>query len=206
MEFLQLFHNTKILSRSQRGSILTQPTAQLRGTTHLRPPPRTRRAISASLEASPSRPSTAHRISASLEATPRQMELAIHLLTRLTDNGIKYQPLHHRARVRRRQAAMPHSERDRSPVRQLRSLCRHPQRCCNPVRTCLTPVLHYSAYSSYFLLYRTLERGTNLDRSKTPASRTLGALPAQAQRTVPSTATTMTPTGVTRTPTRSPQD
>ena len=35
---------------------------------------------------------------------------------------------------------MPHSERDRSPVRQLRSLCRHPRSNGNlrhPVRTCL---------------------------------------------------------------------
>ena len=52
----------------------------------------------------------------------------------------------------------------------------------------------------------TLGRGTDLDQSKTPASRTLDAPPRQAWRTVPSTATTTTPTGATRTAARSPQD
>ena len=51
----------------------------------------------------------------------------------------------------------------------------------------------------------TLGRGTDLDQSKTSASRTLGAPQAQAQRTVPPTAIATTPTGVTRTPARSPQ-
>ena len=40
-------------------------------------------------------------------------------LTRPSYGGIKYQPLLHSAQVRRRQAAIPHSGCDRSPVRQL---------------------------------------------------------------------------------------
>ena len=51
--------------------------------------PLTRAATSASLEASPPRPSTAHRTSASLEATPRLTELVTHLLTCPSDKGIK---------------------------------------------------------------------------------------------------------------------
>ena len=52
----------------------------------------------------------------------------------------------------------------------------------------------------------TLERGPGLDRSKTPARRTLGVPPRHAWRTVPTTATTTMPTGAIRTPARSPQD
>jgi len=66
MELLQLFHGTQILPRLQRGPIHTRPTAQHRGTAHPRLP-RTRRIISASLEASPPRPPAARSISASLE-------------------------------------------------------------------------------------------------------------------------------------------
>ena len=61
-------HSTQILSRSTRGPILARPTAQLYGTAHPGPT-RTCGAISASLEASPSRPTTAHHISASLEGS-----------------------------------------------------------------------------------------------------------------------------------------
>ena len=52
----------------------------------------------------------------------------------------------------------------------------------------------------------TLERGLGLDWSKTPAWRTLGALPRHAWRTVLSAATATTLTGAMRTPARSPQD
>ena len=52
----------------------------------------------------------------------------------------------------------------------------------------------------------TLERGPGLDRRKTPACRTIDALPHHAWRTVPSTGNTTMPTGTTRTPARSPQD
>ena len=45
------------------------------------------------------------------------------------------------ARVRRRQAAIPHSGRDRSPVRQLRSLLRHPRPCADIPGTALATVL-----------------------------------------------------------------
>jgi hypothetical protein len=108
------------------------------------------------LEASPLRPSTAHRLSASLETTPRLTELVTYLFTcpsdrgikcqplhrsvwvrrRPSDRGIKCQPLHRSAWVRRRQATMPHSDGDRSPIRQLRSLLRHPWHCGDTVGTC----------------------------------------------------------------------
>jgi len=52
----------------------------------------------------------------------------------------------------------------------------------------------------------TLELSPGLDRSKTPARRTLGVPPRHAWRTVPTTATTTMPTGAIRTPARSPQD
>ena len=56
------------------------------------------------------------------KATPRRKGQTVLLLTRPPYEGIKCQPLLHSARVRRRQAATPHSGSDRSPVRQLRSL------------------------------------------------------------------------------------
>src|SRR6185437_16073824 len=108
-------------------------------------PPRTRGAISASLEgshrdprlrpASPPRsrvanlPSSGQNISASLEATLRRKGQTALPLTRPSYGGIKCQPLLHSAQDRRCQAAIPHSSCDRSPVRQLRSLLRHPG-CC----------------------------------------------------------------------------
>ena len=57
-------------------------------------------------------------------------------LTRPPYGGIKCQPLLHSARARRRQAAIPHSGCDRSLVRQLRSLLRHPGCCDDTVGTC----------------------------------------------------------------------
>ena len=42
----------------------------------------------------------------------------------------------HSAQDRRCQAAIPHSPSDRSPIRQLRSLLRHPGRCGNAVGIC----------------------------------------------------------------------
>src|SRR6185295_16069189 len=83
-------------------------------------PPRTRGAISASLEvshrdprlrpASPPRsrvanlPSSGQIISASLEATPRRKGQTALPLTRLSYGGIKSQPLLHSAQDRRSQA------------------------------------------------------------------------------------------------------
>ena len=112
-------------------------------------PPRTRRAISASLEgshrdprlrpASPPRSrvvnlhSSRHLISASLEATPRHKGQTALPLTRPSYGGIKSQPLLHSAQDIWRQAAIPHSGCDRSPVRQLRSLLHHPGRCGSTV-------------------------------------------------------------------------
>ena len=55
------------------------------------------------------------------KATPRQKGQTTLPLTRPPYEGIKCQPLLHNARVRRRQAATPHSGSDRSPVLQLRS-------------------------------------------------------------------------------------
>ena len=99
-------------------------------------PPRTRGAISALLEGSPPRLSTAPRVSALLEATPRQEGQTALPLTRPPYGGTKCQALIHSAQDRRRQAAIPHSGCDRSPVRQLRSLLRHPGRCGNTVGKC----------------------------------------------------------------------
>ena len=119
---------------------------------------------------------------------------------------------------------MSHSSRRRSPVRQLRSLLRHPQHCgdiartygvlCKRAQRCSC---HCAAYSLYSLrtfstaepsigMGATLGHGPSLDWNKTPACRTLGALPCHTWRTVPSTATATTPTGAIRTPARSPQD
>ena len=81
----------------------------------------------------PSGPSTAPRISASLEATPRRKGQTALPLTRPSYGGIKCQPLLHSAQDRRRHAVIPHSGCDRSPIRQLRSLLRHPGRCGSTV-------------------------------------------------------------------------
>jgi len=57
-------------------------------------------------------------------------------LTRPPYGGIKCEPLLHSARVRRRQASIPHSGCNRSPVRQLQSLLHHSGRCGSTVGTC----------------------------------------------------------------------
>jgi hypothetical protein len=72
----------------------------------------------------------------SLEATPRWKGQTALPLARPPYEGIKCQPLLRSARVRRRQASIPHSGCDRSPVRQLRSLLRHSGRCDATVGTC----------------------------------------------------------------------
>ena len=95
----------------------------------------------------------------------------------------------------RHQTTTPHSSCDRSPVRQLRSLLRHPGPCGDTVGTCdalCGCAWHCSrncaAYSPYSLrtsssaepsigIGATLGRGPGLDQSKTSAWRTLGALP-----------------------------
>ena len=78
--------------------------------------------------------------SASLEASPRQKGQATRLPTCPPYGGIKCQQLRHSTGVRRRQAAILHSNSAWSPIRQLESLLSHPRRCGNlrrPVRTCL---------------------------------------------------------------------
>ena len=85
----------------------------------------------------------------------------------------------------RRQTTTPHNSCDRSPVRQLRSLLRHPRPCGDTVGTCdalCGRAWHCSrccaAYSPYSLrtfstaepsigMGTTLGRGSDLDRSKT---------------------------------------
>ena len=59
-----------------------------------------------------------------------------HPLTRPSYGDIKCQPLLHSARVRCRQAAIPHSGCDRSLVRQLRSVLHHSGRCGDTMGTC----------------------------------------------------------------------
>ena len=65
----------------------------------------------------------------------------------------------------RRQTTTPHNSCDRSPVRQLRSLLRHPRHCRDTVGTSnalCRRAQHYSrhcaVYSAYFLGYGTLDR------------------------------------------------
>ena len=70
------------------------------------------------------------------KATPRQKGQTALPLNRPPYEVIKCKPLLHSARVRRRQAAIPHSGSDRSPVRQLRSLLHHSGRCGDTVGTC----------------------------------------------------------------------
>ena len=74
-------------------------------------------------------PSSGQLIAASLENTSRHKGQTALPLTCPSYGGIKCQPLLHKAQDRRRQAAIPHSGCDRSPVRQLRSLLRHSGRC-----------------------------------------------------------------------------
>jgi len=79
-------------------------------------------------------PSSRQLISASLEANPRHKGQTALPLTRPSHGSNKCQPLLHSAQDRRRQAAIPHSGCDRSPVRQLQSLLRHPGCCGNTMR------------------------------------------------------------------------
>ena len=67
--------------------------------------------------------------STSFEVTPRRKGQMALLLARSPYGDIKCQPLLRSARVRRRQASIPHSGCDWSLVRQLRSLLRHFGRC-----------------------------------------------------------------------------
>ena len=145
-------------------------------------PPRTHGAISASLEgshrdprlrpASPPRsrvanlPSSGQLISASLEATRRHKGQTALPLTRPSYRGIECQPLLHSAQDRRRQAAIPHSGCDRSPVRQLRSLFRHPGRCGNTVGPAMRDEAHSAQFPSLFCQLRL--SGLHLTRAYGP--------------------------------------
>jgi hypothetical protein len=70
--------------------------------------------------------------------------------------------------------------------------------CADVPGTALATVLPtprtFSAAEPSIGMGTTLERGSDLDRSKTPACRTLDALPHHAWRTVPSTVTATAPT------------
>ena len=202
--------------RTQRGPLRPRPTAWLYSTarSHL---PRTRGAISASLEGSPPRPSTAPHVSASLEATPRRKgQTAIRSPVRRTE-----------ALNANNSAAAPGSDGVRPPLRtvavtgvlstnsghcsaipgavaprgNLRHGARHAQRCTShcAANSPSFPRTFLSAEPSNGMA-TTLGRGPSLDQIKTPACRTLGTPPHQAQGTVPSTGATMPPTGAARTP------
>ena len=129
----------------------------------------------------------------------------------------------HSAQDRRCQAAIPHSGCDRSPVRQLQALLRHPGRCGSTVGTCdavqdvlgtaLATVLP-TPCTSFVLsppqepssgMGTTLGSGSDFDQDKTLACRTLGTSSRHAWSMVPPTATTTPPAGATRMPARSPQ-
>ena len=131
-----LLTTPKVLSRTQRGPIHSPAVWYSPSEPPLEPaeqsPPHSRVA---------DLPSGERTNSASLEATPRLTELTIHRLTCPSGKGIKCQPLRRRAQVERRQAAMPHSGCDRGPVRQLRSLLRHPQPCADIPGTAPATVL-----------------------------------------------------------------
>ena len=133
-------------------------------------PPRTYRAISASLEgshryprlrpASPPRlrvadlPSSGQLISASLEATPWRIGQTALPLTRPTYGGIKGQSLLHSAQERRRQAAIPHNGCDQGPIRQLRSLLRHPGCCGSTVEPATRDKIGSTLFPSLFCQLR----------------------------------------------------
>ena len=121
--------------KERKGLKEAQSTVQVHSAAHPHPP-RTRGAISASLEGLPPRPSKEPRISASLEAAPRRKGQTALPLARPPYGGIKCQPLLRSARVRRCQAFIPHSGYDRSSVHQLRSLLHHSERCGATVGTC----------------------------------------------------------------------
>ena len=159
-----------------------------------------------------SQPSGKRINSISLEATPRRKGQTAHPLTRSPYVGIKSQQLRCSTRVRRHQAATPHSNSTRSPVRQLRSLLpgavatlwEPVTHCADVLGTALATVLHIPSTSSAAGpsngMGTTLGRGPNLDPIKTPACRTLGMPPRQSQGTVLSAGATMPPAGAARTP------
>ena len=113
--------------------------------------------------------------------------------------GIKYQPLHHSSRIRLRQASTPHSGCDQGLIRQLRSLLRPSLalwRHCGKPRRCARCAQHCSNYcatkSPYFPctfsctepsndMDTALGSGPDLDQGRTPACRTLGALPRRTR-------------------------
>jgi len=180
-------------------------------------PPQTHGTISASLEGSPPRPSTVPHVSASLEATPRRKgQTAIRSPTRRTE-----------ALNANNSATALGSDGVRTPLRtvavtgvlstnsghcsailtlwrhcgNLRYCARHARRCIShcAANSPSFPRIFLSAEPSNGMA-TTLGRGPSLDQIKTPACRTLGTPPHQAQGTVPSTGATMPPTGAARTP------
>ena len=93
-------------------------------------------------------------VSASLEATPRWKGRMALPLTHPSYGDIKFQQLLHSAWVRRRQAAIPHSRRDRSPIHQLRSLLRHPGRCGSTVEPATRDKICSALFPSLFCQLR----------------------------------------------------
>ena len=126
--------------------------------------PSGKRADSTSLEGNEPTPGKADQLRLA-RGHPSTERTNVHPLNRPLYIGIKCRQLRCSTRVRRRQAATPHSNSTRSPVRQLRSLLHHPRHCSDTVGTCDALCgcarrcsLHCAAYSLYFLCCRTLER------------------------------------------------
>ena len=170
-----------------------------------------------SLEGALPRPLAAEAISALFEAPSALLETPFGGLWQRPNHptgqgAFIHQPLHGIGResdgVSRRQPAsptVPHSGRDRRPVRLFRSLCRYSRRGVglqHPVRTCLTPPRHCATYPLYFPLRRTLgKHGQSpanevqpLTGMKQPSDGTLDAPSRQhgALRTTTATTTRLT--------------
>jgi len=105
-------------------------------------------------------------------------------------------------------AAIPHRGCGRSPIRQLRSLRRHPQRCADlrcAVRICLAtapatvlPTLCISSSTGPSAsMGTTLERVQPLTKGRPPSATPLGASPGQTRRTERPTEVATPPTGAT---------
>jgi len=156
---------------------------------------------------------------ASLEAIPQQTELVTHLLTHRRTEALNanhstaergsdgVRPLCRTAAVTGVQST---NSGHCSAIPSTAAALWEPATLCTDVpgtapATVLPTPRTFSAAEPSDGMGATLERGLDLDRSKTPSCRTLDALPRHAWRTVPFIVIATTPTGATRTPARSPR-
>jgi len=88
-----------------------------------------------------------------LEATPRRKGQTALPLNHPSYGGIECQPLPHSAQDRRRQATIPHSGCDRSPIRQLRPLLCHPGLCGSTVGLATRDEMRLALLPYYSAIY-----------------------------------------------------